>query len=634
MSYADQRGMLRNALASAGLDADAAANIANILANSVQDALQSGRTRQDTTPDGLRLVGPDDRKHVFQNLDFRAGDPDHRAQRTATSEQGTRPQPAPNVTESVAPQQTSATFRVSGGALSDASGAGDSVEVSVRSRVAKQPPGRLPVTMMDRQSNSLVGKEIRANAGGDDGRVRLSVEEGQRDLSWNLQLENIARYRVITGIEYEPGVGLRVQYSTISAWDERKRETRWLHMTEQRVLTEVVDDLKGPRAHTAYVPTFRSRPRVNDGDPLVRGNLGEDLFFNLVRVGTFTGGWSAGATKTVSQVWPTGGRSVTVQNATQDVANTPGTKYVLFIARTEDEKAAEEVRGEDENPTPKLTGTNTEPAVSYYAIEIQHATECMAFSSLNGKRVEDLSGYSSTDYQALSHATGASGCLEWRGESVDVISDIAITGSSIVFKKRRLHVLKAEPESVLSSLTLSPVTAVHTLSFDGTDIVGQRSSFYAFNVALATNTTVPTVAADAMEDLALGPGGLYGDVNTLRVLQKTPALPVSVPLASVTAGQCLVLGAGALEQASVTFRAFDLSYGACTSIPLTECPETPPATCSGPCTTSADCDPGCDCVEGYCAETTPPPACSGPCVSAGDCDPGCDCVDGTCVGGA
>jgi hypothetical protein len=631
MSYADQRGQLRNALVSAGLSQDAAANIANILANSAQDSLQSGRTRKDTTPDGLRLVGPDDRKHVYQNLDFRAGDPDHRQQRVASSEQDVRPQPAPNVTENTAPQQTSATYRVSGGNLSDASGAGDSVEVGVRSRVAKQPPGRLPITMLDKQSNTLVGKELRTVSGGDDGRVRFGVGEGPREVGLSLQLENISRYRVITGIEYEPGVGLRVQYSTISAWDERNKETRWLHMTEQRVVTEIVDDLKGPRAHTAYVPTFRSRPRVNNADPMVRGNLGEDLFFNLVRIGTFTGGWAIGATKTITQVWPAGGRNVTVMNQTQAIADTSETKYVLFVARTEDEKAAEEVRGEDENPIPKILAGSTEPVVAYYAIEIQHATECIAFSSLNGKRVQDLTNFDGTKIQALTHDIGATPCLSWQGEEIDVITDVQISGTSVVFKKRPVYVLKAGTEVTDATLNFTSVTAVEALGFDGTNLYGTRNTFYALSPAGAANTSVPTYAASALEDLSLGGSGLYSNVNTLRVFQVTPAASITVPLSDVQAGQCITLSGGALTQNSVTFRAFQVTPGSCTSIPTTDCPVTPPAACDGPCTTAADCAEGCDCVDGYCAETTPPPGCTGTCETSADCPEGCNCVDNQCT---
>jgi hypothetical protein len=575
MSYADQRAQLRNALVSAGLNPDAASSIASILANTAQDSLQSARPRRDTTPDGLRMVGPDDRKHVFQNLDFRAGDPDYRPQRVPSSEQDVRPQPVPNVTEVAPPQQTPAAFRVAGGNLSDASGAGDSVQVGVRSRVAKQPPGRLPITMLDKQSNTLVGKELRAVSGGDDGRVRFGVSEGPREVGVGLQLENISRYRVITGIEYEPGMGLRIQYSTISAWDERDKETRWLHMNEQRVVTEIVDDLKGPRAHTAYVPTFRSRPRVNGADPSVRGNLGDDLFFNLVRVGTFTGGWNIGSTKTVTQVWPESGRNVQVMNGTLAVADTAETKYVLFFARTEDKKAPEEVRGEDENPLPKIV-TGKEPAVAYYAIEIQHATECIAFSSLNGKRVQDLTGFDSTRIQALTHEVGNPACLRWDGAKIDVVTDVEFSGGAITVYKTPVYVLKADAAYIDGSLAFSPVTAVEELGFDGTNLYGERKTFYAISPSTASDTTVPTYAINALENLSLGGAGLYADVNELRVFQVTPKDPEEVPLDDVEAGGCVVLGEDELTQDKVTFRAFSAGSGYCTSIPLTDCEEPPP----------------------------------------------------------
>lgn len=573
MSYADQRGMLKNALAAAGLDSDSASNIANILANSVQDALQSGRTRTDTTPEGLRMVGPDDRKLVFQNLDFRASDPDHRAQRTTDSEQDRRPQQAPNITERIPPQQTDATYRVSGGKLSDASGAGDSVEVNVRSRIAKQPPGKLPMTMMDRQSNTLVGKSIRASAGGDEGRARLSVDEGPRDVSWNLQLDNVARYRVITGIEYEPGVGLRVQYSTIAAWDERKKETRFLHMTEQQVLTEVVDDLKGPRAHTAYIPTFRSQPR-GPGVAQIKGNIAEDLFFNTFRVGTFTGGWDTGETKTVTQVWPQGGRQVQVYNSVGPVANTPSTKTVLFAVRTPDAKATEEVRGEDENPLPLNTPPETD--VKNWAIEIQPADECYAFSSLNGLRLDELAGYDSDAIQALSHDSGANACLSWKGESLEVVTNVEMVGSEVVVTKRPIHILKMDDETQATLMSFSPVTALGCFSFDDTTLTAPQTSFYALNPAAAgqCSDTLETVNASVLDTIYDGGDGIYATYKTVRVLgQQAGSSSKVVSFYYTTAAQCLALNAAGLYANTVTFKSLgETGNGACPVIPVTDCP--------------------------------------------------------------
>lgn len=495
MSYADQRGMLRSALESAGLSADAATNIANILANSAQEQLQSGRTRTDTTPDGLRYVGADSRKLLYQNLDFLPADPDYRPTRTSTSEQRDQPQQAPNVTSKLAPQQTDATYRVAGGSLADASGVGESVEVSVRHRVAKQPPGSLPVTMLDRQSNTLVGKSLRAASGGDDGRMRVVMQQGQQDVTTNINLENVTRHRVVTGIEFEPGVGLRVNYSAISAWDERMKDVRFLHMREQQVLTEVVDDLKGFRAHTAYIPTFPALNRANENNPFVLGNAGEDLYFNVFRVGKFTGGWATGAAKSVEQVWPEDGRTLLVKNYGPSVANTDSEKYVLFVPRTKDQlrKNANdnryEIRGEDENPIPLLDPP--EAGVDYYAIEIQPATECTAFSSLNGKAVSELTGYNAgagAAKQALSHDV-VNGCLEWAGATIEVITGVSRVGTELVFTKQKLHVLKSES---------------------------------------ASPTSFSLTQADAVYDIQLGEGGLHASRHRLLVLGTQPLSPVSV----------------------------------------------------------------------------------------------------------
>lgn len=520
MSFADQRGMLRSALIGAGLSPDAASNIANILANSAQDSLASSRTRTDTTPDGLRLVGPDDRKMLFQNLDFLPGDPDHRPQRVASSEQRDPARPPPNVTEKIAPQQTTATYRVAGGNLSDASGAGDAVEVNVRSRIAKQPSGGLPLTMMDRQTNTLVGKAMRASAGGDDARVRVNIQEGERDVNWNLQLENIGRHRVVTGIEYEAGVGLRIQYSQIAAWDERQKDVRFIRMTEQPVLTEIVDDLKGFRAHTAFVPAFPSRTRT-DGANQFRGNSAPDLFFNTFRIGTFTGGWPVNTTKIVSQEWPASGRDVAVVNLTQSIPETGETLYVLFAPRTQDLKNPDgEVKGEDENPIP--LDTPPYQNVAYYALEIQPASDCTAFTSLNGKLWSEIAGYDTDLTQALSHDDF--GCPKWVGKEIEVVTDVTLESTGLKFTRKKVHVLE-QLSGTDVDIPIGSVQGVYQLEFDGTHIVGKRKTFYAFNVTSATDTKVETEPVDALSHLSLGGAGLYADKNEIRVLKVTPLAP-------------------------------------------------------------------------------------------------------------
>ena len=539
MSYADQRGLLRNAFVDAGISVDAATNLANILANSLQESLQSGRTRTDTTPEGLRFVDGEDRRLLYQNLDFLPGDPDHRATRTTSSEQREGPQPAPNVTAKVAPQQTGATFRVSGGSLAEAAGAGDSVEVNVRSRVARQPPGSLPLTMLDKQSNTLVGKGLRANAGGDGGRTRVNVRQGQQNVDIDLNLENVSTFGVVTGIAYEPGIGLRVNYATLSAWNERAQNVQFLRMVEQKVVTEVVDDLRGFRAHTAVVPSFP--PRYRGGDtPGQRNYAAEDIYFNTFRVGTFTGGWAAGTTKTVTQVWPEEGRNVVVYNACESVANTGSTKYVLFAPRTPDKVQKDEDgvrferRGEDENPVPKFTppyGNEFNNQVVYYAIEIQHATECAAFSSLNGLLTSDLAGYAITPgpKQALSHDD--SGCLEWVGQTSDVVTGLAVSGNNLVANRSKLHVLKVDataPQSL--SLALTPITVVTGLTISGTNITMLKHQVYVLKTGNANpeTITIPTFEEDAIYNLALTSEGLEGLRHTLRVLGKTNTTPVKI----------------------------------------------------------------------------------------------------------
>lgn len=210
MSYALQNGQIRGVLVSHGFPADLATQLANILANGAQQMRLSGERTTDTTRAGLRMVAPDARKHQFPNLDFRPSDPDHRVQRTRASEERRAPSPEPAVQTEPAPAETLATFRVSGGAYTDARGLGDSVQVNLRT----SGPGRMPV--FDPPSNSLVGKTFRAESNSDE--LRLFIVENGQEIVWKAQVapragnnaNNNATITVVTGIKWVQDKGLEV----------------------------------------------------------------------------------------------------------------------------------------------------------------------------------------------------------------------------------------------------------------------------------------------------------------------------------------------------------------------------------------------------------------------------------------
>lgn len=447
--FAEQRQQIRKALIGAGLPAEAAARIANILGNSVQEMTHSGPVTADNTPADLRYVTPETRKLRFPNLDHRAGDPDHRQQRVASSEEKPANEPEPNVIIPLAPQQLNAQFRVAPGSLTDVAGNGQAAQVNVRNVVNARPAGGLPVTMLDAQANQLVGKAPRATVNGNDGTARFDVQENNREVIWNLQMLNRADYDVVTGVEFVPGKGLEVTYKRIKAWNENREKVDLIPTVDQPVVTEIVEDKHGMRGERRTVTALASVGASRS-------------FFNTYRIGKFTGGWAIGASKEIEQVWPTSDEKPMVMNLTQNVAGTEEEeKYVLFAIRTQDEVPP--LPEDEEDPIPDATkndlpntiappatfDVNGElvtasglPTAEYYAIEIQHSTECTAFSSLNGQLVSDLTGYAADTPQALTHG-GLENCLQWQSQLVTLVTDVELTTSGLVFSRQQFYVLAA-----------------------------------------------------------------------------------------------------------------------------------------------------------------------------------------------
>lgn len=236
MSFSLQGSQIRASLVGAGLPADAATTIANVLSNAVQTLRHAGDVEVDRTPSNLRLVTPDDRKHSLKNLDFRAGDPDHRQTQAnvAGSEERREPEPEPAVLVERSPQRDQAPFRVAGGAYTDTNAQGDAVRVDLRLR------GNGDCAFIEPRANTLIGKSLRAEAGGgDDGRLRFFIEQTEREAIWKLQLINVQKVRVVSDIQYQQGRGLVVSYRDIETWSYSKPSIEVIPVVSQQVISGV-----------------------------------------------------------------------------------------------------------------------------------------------------------------------------------------------------------------------------------------------------------------------------------------------------------------------------------------------------------------------------------------------------------
>lgn len=212
-----QFAALSQALSKAGLRAEAAAEIAYILANPAQE-VRSGPTSVDTTPRNMRLVTPDARKHSLRNLDFRDADPDYRQQRIPSSEQRDPPQPPSAIVEQRAPQQTESKFNVTSGDFADARSVGDAVQVGFRVQGPDQS-----VATIDSTGNSLIGKPVRAET--DASGLRFFVQDTGQELVWKLQSTGtgpVGGLEVVTGVRLS-AAGLEItkqRVTVLAAGDE------------------------------------------------------------------------------------------------------------------------------------------------------------------------------------------------------------------------------------------------------------------------------------------------------------------------------------------------------------------------------------------------------------------------------
>lgn len=182
MSFQLQFRALAAELERAGISGDAAVRIAQVLANSAQTT-RSGPVEVDTTPSGIRKVGPESRRHQFKNLDFLDGNPDHRKRRLRPSEDRPRPAPASSLQSQPSPQTTDNPFGVSSGNFTEARSGPSGVELGLRVSGAGQ------FLTQDPASGTLVGKSLRAEAdAGVNGFLRFFIEEQANEHVLKIQI--------------------------------------------------------------------------------------------------------------------------------------------------------------------------------------------------------------------------------------------------------------------------------------------------------------------------------------------------------------------------------------------------------------------------------------------------------------
>ena len=531
MSFELQRGRLVNELANAGLRRDAAVKIADVLCNSAQELRHSGPVTTDTTPPSMRFVTPETRKHQLPGLDFREGDPDYRPRKTADSEQRTPRERESTVSEPVPPQQ--------------------------------EPPPGVPDFVGDAADYwEQIARSVNL-----EGIIRSEVNrvllEGGLSPAYSptgqnfvdsRQAADMKTYNVLTSVTYVPRVGIRCQYERISALSERETSVRWIRTQEQKVLTGMVNDSIGPRAHAAKLDAF-SQGFSNT----------TDSYFNTFRVGKFTGSWAHGAEKLVDQVWPeqpeAGGTQISVKNYYRTIPNTEGDedRYVLFAARTQDQLnqidgiGPVSVRGEDATVVTKNAHSSTAnpPVTEWYALGIQVETQdCKVVDFLLGKQWSAVGGYNAQLSQALCHDAGAE-CAEWRGTELDVVVNVSVSDGYLNVTRQKVTVIATGAQSTSSYEIGVP---------DGVWVEAMVSPY----------GVVVNQGEDENGDPVPLPQ-LDFTTKRIRVLAEEAGSGVSVALDEVSATECLQMSPSALTANTNTFYALGRQAGDACVIPLATC---------------------------------------------------------------
>jgi hypothetical protein len=484
MSFSQQRGQIQGALIAAGVNAVAAARLANILGNSQASTYSAGREVRDTTPAGMRFVTKNTRKSALPHFDFRGDDPDYRPFRKEDAEQRRSVEPPPNVVASVAPQQTDATYRVASGTFTQSAGRGDSVSVGIKASIAGRPREGLPMALMDGPANAIVGKGMRAAGDGNNGRVNFYAQETGDEMLLNMQLANLEAYNVVTKVEFvdrgRAGSGINVTYQPVVAWPAGKPVEKPIPAQPTTVVTGIVEDNSGLRGERVIIPSFSQKPAT-------------PTFFNTYRIGTYEGAWPLGGTKQVTQIWPTGGGEDTIEvinkcaQVAWDASTDTQPRHVLFASRFKDSVTDQDTGASAPQDLP-------EPTVEHYAIEIENSSKCEAFASLAAKYTKDLPGWDATKKQALIHDEN-DGCMRWRSVRVaKVVSDLAVDANGLSWKERYVTVLDEYQGATEQAFAAISATAVESISLSGGQLVATRKTLKVLGSASASPSAVDTTS--------------------------------------------------------------------------------------------------------------------------------------------
>jgi hypothetical protein len=211
-----QAAAIADALVSAGIAPDAASKIAKILGNPEQALYHAGPQKVDVTPRAMRKITPEVRQHQLQNIDFREADPDYRAPIHRATEESPPPVPPDSVRDAdLSAAASPSAFRVAAGNYVTANSTGDSVKVGLR--VA----GNGRAVMFDPPSSTLIGKTLRAEADNADiDRLRFFIDETGQEIVWKLQLQNVERCPVVTGLKFNRTRGLEFTFRNAYVWAE------------------------------------------------------------------------------------------------------------------------------------------------------------------------------------------------------------------------------------------------------------------------------------------------------------------------------------------------------------------------------------------------------------------------------
>ena len=479
-----QAAAIADALISAGIAPDAAGRIAKILGNPEQALYHAGPQKVDVTPRAMRKTTPDVRKHQLQNVDFREADPDYKQPIHRTTEEAPIPVPPDSVRETeLSSAAKSAAFRVAPGQYVTADSAGDSVKVGLR--VA----GNGRAVMLDPPSSTLIGKTLRAEADANDtDRIRFYIDETGQEIVWKMQLQNVERCPVVTGVKFNRNKGLELTCRNAYVWTEGDPfedliPTRNVGLVNNlRVEADPDDGKASVVAEKASIPSFA----IDGLDP--------DTFVLS----------SAKLCKTSELAWE--------QNTTYDL-------NVWEVDETGSEVATGEVLPQCVNrieyvPAGRFVVVAQMPSGRWRLISKQRDW-CGSVApdnrpGINGLEITEA-GYS-TAHTAADVSAGPEGyptvlaleggCARWlTTQLVQVVTGVSISGGNLVVTYEPSYVLKSATPTEPVSIPADQVTVLTGAELNSTGLSFSRSVITTLGASPTAPSSIDTDSCDG------SPGG-------------------------------------------------------------------------------------------------------------------------------